>query len=327
MALNITKASDPVHVDQIVVTLYSPPGVGKTSLGFTSDDALLLDFDGGVYRSANRGDSVPVKSWADVFTMGAEDLSGYKTIVVDTVGRALDYLSLNIIGRDPKAGSKTGTLTLQGYGKLKGEFSSWLKLVRSFGADVVLLAHADEQRSGDDVIERIDAQGSSKNEIYKCSDAMGRLAIRGGKRVLLFSPSDTSFGKNPANLDPVPVPTFDSHSRFLGDVIRTIKAKLNTMSDDQREIAALLAGWHERVVASTTPAAMTALLAEVGALDVRIHDNAKRVLWSHAKDHGVNYEAGTFVQQQGNVTPIVPTGTSTPAGNLFDAPKRSKAAF
>jgi hypothetical protein len=52
-------------------------------------------------------------------------------------------------------------------------------MLNSFGKDVVLIAHMDEQRNGDDIIERLDVQGGSKGEIYKAADAMGRVAVRG----------------------------------------------------------------------------------------------------------------------------------------------------
>lgn len=299
MALRITKASDPITVEQIVVCIYSPPGIGKTSLGFTADGALLLDFDGGAYRSGNRGDSVPVRQWEDAASIAAEDLHGYRTVVVDTVGRALDVLSADIIERDPKLG-RFGALTLQGFGRLKAEFTAWLKLLRSFGVDVVLLAHMDEQKSGDDLIERIDAQGASKNEIYKSADAMGRLIIRGQKRMLLFSPTDTSFGKNPASLDALPVPPFDTKSTFLGDVIRTIKARLNAMTEEQREVAVLLAEWNGRIVGATTAVALSLLVAAADELAPLIRENGKRLLWSWAKDHDFLFDKArkVFVEKQ-----------------------------
>jgi hypothetical protein len=197
MTLRITKASDPITVSQIIATIYAPPGVGKTSIGYTAEAPLLLDFDGGAYRAANRGDTVQVKAWADVSGITADDLKPYKTLVLDTAGRALDCLATDIIAGNPKLG-RGGALTLQGFGELKARFIAFTKLIRSFGLDLVLLVHSDEQKSGDDIIERLDAQGGSKNEIYKVSDLMGRIKIEAGKRTLNFSPTDTAFGKNPA---------------------------------------------------------------------------------------------------------------------------------
>lgn len=244
MALKITRACDPITVERLNVTIYGPPGLGKSSLGFTADKPLLLDFDGGAHRAANRKDIVRVTAWDDVAGMTAEDLAAYRTVVVDTAGRALDVLTADIIDKTPKLG-RGGALTLQGYGELKARFVAWLKMLNSFGKDVVLIAHMDEQRSGDDIIERLDVQGGSKGEIYKAADAMGRLTIKAGKRILNFSPTDAAFGKNPGQLDPLEVPRPELAPDFLAGVITTIKAKLNEQTAEaqaeQKRVDALRA--------------------------------------------------------------------------------------
>ena len=236
VGLKIVKAHEPINVEQIIVTLYGPPGVGKTSLAFSADAPLLLDTDRGAHRSAFRGDAVVAESWADVEGITKKDVDGYRTLVLDTAGRALDLLSMDIIQRNPKMG-RGGALTLQGYGELKSRFASYLKLMQSFGLDVVLIAHSDEKQQGDDIIERIDMQGSSKQEVYKASDLMGRLGIVGHDRVLSFSPSDTTFGKDPADLGRVMVPDLSADSQFLGGLIQRVKDSLNELSESQREAA------------------------------------------------------------------------------------------
>ncbi|MCB2080937.1 MAG: AAA family ATPase, partial [Novosphingobium sp.] len=129
-----------------------------------------------------------------------------------------------------------GTLNQQGWGQLGMRFSAFLRLVRSFGKDVILIAHMDEQRSGDDVIERLDVQGGSKNEIYKAADAMGRLSIVGGKLLLRFSPSDAAFGKNPGQLEPLEVPHCErpEFDGYMAGVIQRTKDRLNELSEEQK---------------------------------------------------------------------------------------------
>ena len=134
MALRIIKSSDPIKVERLNVCIYGAPGTGKTSMAFTSDSPLLLDFDNGAHRAANRKDTVRVQQWGDVSDLSADDLADYKTIVVDTAGRALDILTADIIRRNPKAG-RGGALTLQGYGTLKAEFVAWLKALNAIGKD------------------------------------------------------------------------------------------------------------------------------------------------------------------------------------------------
>lgn len=236
MALRIVKATEPMPVSNIVLTVYAQPGLGKSTLGFTADKPLLLDFDKGAYRAAHRGDSVPVTVWADVQSMTAEDLAPYNTIVIDTAGRALDVLSQDIIAQNPKAGRADGSLTLQGFGTLKTRFSQWQSFLRSLGKDVVLICHMDEQKNGDDVLERIDAQGGSKNEIYKSSDAMCRIRMDAKDgRYLDFNPRSGGFGKNPAQLPQIAFPHPDQNPRFLGDAIGQIKSSINKMTAVQAE--------------------------------------------------------------------------------------------
>lgn len=244
MTLKITKAAEPIRVERLNVALYGQPGIGKTSLAFTAASPLLLDFDRGSYRAANRRDVVQVAQWSDVAEMSADDLSDYKTVIVDTAGRALDVLTADIIRRNPKAG-RGGALTLQGYGTLKAEFTAWLKLVNGMGKDVILVAHMDEQRNGDEIIERLDVQGGSKGEIYKAADAMGRIVMRDGKRRLLFSPTDAAFGKNPGQLEPLDIPHPDKAPEFLAGVIAQIKDKLNAQTAEQTAASEELAAWRD----------------------------------------------------------------------------------
>ncbi|MFC4727113.1 ATP-binding protein [Coralloluteibacterium thermophilus] len=242
MPLRITRSSDPITVERLNLCIYAPPGLGKTTMAFTAEAPLLLDFDQGAHRAANRKDTVRVTSWNDVAGITEADLADYKTVIVDTAGRALDVLSADIIRGNPKHG-RGGALTLQGYGELKARFVAFLKLLNGFGKDVVLIAHMDEQRNGDDIIERLDVQGGSKGEIYKAADAMGRLFVKGGQRQLDFSPRDGSFGKNPGQLDVLDVPHPSRDPHFLAGVIQQIKDRLNALTEEQREAQERLEKW------------------------------------------------------------------------------------
>lgn len=280
MALRIVRSSDPIRVSRLNVCIYAAPGVGKTSISFTSDKPLLLDFDRGAHRAMNRKDTVQVESWEDVANITADDLADFSTVVVDTAGRALDVLTADIIRRNPKAG-RGGALTLQGYGTLKAEFVAWLKHINGLGKDVVLIAHMDEQRNGDEIIERLDVQGGSKGEIYKAADAMGRLSIREGKRILNFSPTDAAFGKNPGQLEPLEVPRPDIAPTFLADVIERIKARLNELTEEQREAQAVIEKWRENLADAEDAEAINLLVPAAKdapkAIKALLHDRATKL--------------------------------------------------
>lgn len=291
--LKITREIDPIEVKQLTLVIYAPPGVGKTSAGFTAHKPLLLDFDAGAYRSAFRKDSVQVQAWSEVDAITAQDLADYSTVVVDTAGRALDSLTSHLIAQNPKLKGFGGALSLQGYGALKSAFVSWLKMLHGFGKDVVLLAHMDEQRNGDDVIERIDVQGGSKGEIYKVADAMARLSINKSARFLNFSPTDTAFGKNPAGLPLVQVPDYSAAPRFLGDLIDRIKSELNKASEVQKAAAHEMAEWNAKFSAAGTADEFNALISQCDTASENIRTNVKRLLVKVARDRGIDFDTKT----------------------------------
>jgi len=286
--LKIIKATEPMTVANIVLTVYAAPGLGKSTLGFTAEKPLMLDFDKGAYRAGNRGDAVTVVKWADVEAMSPEDLEPYSTIIVDTAGRALDAMGVDIIGKNPKAG-RGGNLTLQGYGELKGKFTQWQSFLRSLGKDVVLICHMSEEKNGDDTMERIDAQGSSKNEIYKSSDAMCRIQVGpNGERFLNFDPREGGFGKNPAQLPRLAFPHPDKNPHFLADVIAQIKGSINKMTTEQAEAVKETDLWAGAIAEADSVAHINALVKV--AVEQKRTSQQKAMLNDRAIDLGLTFD-------------------------------------
>lgn len=294
MPLRIVKASEPMTIANIVLTVYAQPGLGKSTLGFTAEKALLLDFDKGAYRAAKRGDSVPVASWSDVQGMNADDLKDYSTVIVDTAGRALDALAADIIAANPKAGRGDGSLTLQGFGTLKSRFAQWQGFLRSLGKDLVLVCHMDEQKNGDETMERIDAQGASKNEIYKSSDAMCRIRLDGKDgRYLDFNPRAGGFGKNPAQLPQIAFPHPDENPHFLGDVIQRIKDSINKITAQQAQATTQSSEWEDAVKEADSLQAVNVLVGL--SKERKLNKAQKTVLADKAKSLGFTFDKATGV--------------------------------
>lgn len=293
MPLRIVKETEPITIETLTVGLYALPGIGKTSLAFTARKPLLLDFDKGAYRARNRKDSVPVGSWEDVAGMTQEDLAPYETIIVDTAGRALDFLSADIMAKTPKHGTG-GTLSLQGFGALKSRFGSWLKLMKTFGKDVILLAHMDEKMEGDVTKERLDIQGGSKAEIYKSVDAMAKVYVEGKHRKLDFSPREGSLGKNPGQMEVLTIPSFTEQPEFLATVIDQIKASLNALSEAQTERAKTVEVWRAAIAEVESVNGFNDLLGPAKAETPEI----RKMLNDAAKAYGLHFDtkAGAFVE-------------------------------
>ena len=148
--MKIVKRDEPITLAQLIALIYGEPGTGKTSLGFSLANALLLDCDRGAHRSAFRGDTVQVEAWSDIADLQAKDLKGYDTIVIDTVGRQLDLLTAHLAASDARLTRGTGELSLQGYGALKQAFHSWTHRLQTFGLDILMVAHSKEDKRARD---------------------------------------------------------------------------------------------------------------------------------------------------------------------------------
>lgn len=230
--IKIVKSTEPLLVTSLIVAIYGQPGSGKTSLGFSAKNALLLDFDGGS-NVKGRGDLVSVKNWSDIADLSAEDLATYDTIVIDTVGRLLEVLAIELGKKDIKVMQKNGALTMQGYGVLLTTFRAWINKIRSFNKHIILLAHAKESTKGDNIIIRPDIAGGSKDEICKIADLLGYLSLKGNVRTLDFNPTEEFLGKNRAEIPAQEIPELSINKTFLGDLIDCAIEKMNSKSEKQ----------------------------------------------------------------------------------------------
>lgn len=288
--LKITRAEDPIEVNRIVLLAYSAPGVGKTSLGFTSANPLLLDFDEGAYGSEYRKASVQVRTWDDIAGLTAEDLAPYSTICVDTVGRLLDALTASLIAQNPKVDQGNGVLTMRGWGELKGAYVGWLKKLLSYGKDVVLLAHEKEEKEGDSRIFRPDIQGGSFGEVFKRCDNIGYLYQGAKGRILDFNPTDRWIGKNRGALPALPVPHYSATPDFLAQVIGQIKAHLNRMSQQDDTAKVQVESWRKLFSGLKAADDLTAIVAEVAKTDGVVGAQVKALLSERAKALGLKWE-------------------------------------
>ena len=98
MAL-IKKSTELVIPATVKMMIYGQAGMGKTTLALGAPKPLLLDFDNGVKRvnmaHLENIDTVQVESWSEIQTLLQQqqaELSPYLTIVVDTIGKMMDYI-------------------------------------------------------------------------------------------------------------------------------------------------------------------------------------------------------------------------------------------
>lgn len=237
MALNIVTSAQPLHIDHLITFIYGDPGVWKTSLAFTAKNPILFDFDKGAYRAGNRKDTVQIGSWGEVANISKDDLNGYDTIIIDTAGRVLDMITDDLKKDAKNIRRGSNDLSMQGYGKLGSMFTTWLKSLRNMGKDIVILAHAGEEKDGENVIKRPDMVGGSKKEVYKVADMMGYMTVvqgvNGAERKILFTPNSSYFAKDSGQLGDITVQPVTTHPTQLADIIQATKDRINSMSAEQ----------------------------------------------------------------------------------------------
>ncbi len=245
--MKIVKKDEALRVDNIVTCIFGSPGGGKTSLASTAKNPLLLDFDRGAYRSEFRPNSVQIGGWSDIENITKEELSMYDTIIVDTAGKALDFLTISIIDDNGKLATKGGALSQQGYGVLKGIFKIWLDKIRTYGKDIILLAHDKEDKKKDEIIQRPDIVGGSLGEVIRNSDIVAYLTIENGKRVLDFTPTEYHIGKDAGRLGMLPVPNFHQKADFMAELIQKAKDNLNSVSQEGQAIATAVSNYRDAI--------------------------------------------------------------------------------
>lgn len=247
MAIPIIPADQALNVSAIITYIYADPGLGKTSLGFTADKAISFDFDRGAHRTGElrRGAVVPVQQWSDIENITEQDLAHFNTVVIDTVGAMLESIKTHLL-KTANNRQQDGALKLKAQGLANMKFKQYINTLLSFGKDVVFIAHASEDQSGDQIIYRPELGGKNRNELYRIADIMGYLTtVTTGEgknaRVINFKPSPTHHAKNSGALGgetgEVWVPDLKSHPTFLADLIADAKAHINTLTPDQLALA------------------------------------------------------------------------------------------
>lgn len=196
----IKKSNELVIPSTVKMMIYGQAGMGKTTVALSAPKPLLLDFDNGVKRvnmaHLDGIDIVQVSSWQDVQQVLQEDLSTYQTIVVDTIGKMMDFIITYKCGtRQPQ---------IRDWGGINAEFSWMTRTLSSLNKNVVFVAHRDTRKDGDDTVFIPALREKSYNSIVTELDLLGYLEMRNEngvqKRTVTFDPTSRNDGKNTCNL-------------------------------------------------------------------------------------------------------------------------------
>lgn len=204
----IKKSSELVIPTTVKMMIYGQAGMRKTTTAISSPKPLLLDFDNGVKRvnmsHLDGVDIVQITNWNDVSSLLAEDLSAYQTIVVDTIGKMMDFIISYKCGtRQPQ---------IRDWGGINQEFSGFVRNISSLNKNIIFVAHRDTRKEGDDTVFIPALREKSYNSIVTELDLLGYMEAKNEngrvKCTITFDPTNRNDGKNTCNLPSVmEVPT------------------------------------------------------------------------------------------------------------------------
>lgn len=185
----------------IKMMVYGVPGMGKTTVALSAPSPLLLDFDGGVKRvnmSHLEGvDTIPISNWNEASVqLFQENLSKYETIVIDTIGKMMDYIIYSVAGNYQP--------TLKQWGTINQEFSKFVRNISMLGKNLIFVAHRSNRKEGDANVFIPDLREKNYNAIVTELDLLGYMEMQNIKgqnvRTITFNPSARNDGKNTCNL-------------------------------------------------------------------------------------------------------------------------------
>lgn len=302
--MGIIKRPSELNVKATLsVLIYGQPGIGKTTLGVSAPDAVLFDYDCGVQRinGAHQVATLQPTSWEDTnaaLQEIAQEMPEIKTIVIDTVGKMLDYMSAYIIRTDPKMAMRDGSLSLKGYGVRKTMFVNFIKQLALMGKNVIFIAHEREERRGEETFKRPEIGGSSANDLIKELDLVGYMYAVGKERIITFDPAEYYYAKNTCNLPaaiklPVVVDETGKASQNVAmeNIVKSYEAaqvKRQAMTAEYEQVLGIIA---ETMTYATDADSLNEAMAKVFSLE-QIYDSflkAQKAVAAKGKELGLTY--------------------------------------
>lgn len=206
------------------IMVYGVAGVGKSTLALSGEGkSFVIDFDNGMKRvdiMHRFGHKVwqPKKEngkvWEQIIKLfETEDWSQYNNVVVDTIGKMLDYII------EYKCGMAQPSL--KQWGEINGIFVWFLNRLDELQKNVIFVAH-DATTGADADYHKPAVREKNFTTIVTSLDLLGFVQaenINGVNcRTITFDATSTSLGKNSAQLPyKMVIPTIISNGEYTGN--------------------------------------------------------------------------------------------------------------
>lgn len=287
----IIRKSDVFPKRPVIIVIYGTPGVGKTSLFNTSKNPILLDCDRGADRAINRQDTIVATNWKEVLQDEGE-IKNYSTLGIDTAKAVLDdFLMTYVVDND----YKLKTNKLKAYGAIGDEFKMFINRRRNEGIDIVVIAHAKEDKDGDNIKLSPDVTGQSKDLLLRIADQVGFLTMVNNKRTITFEPTDKTIGKNVAKLPTMEIPneTDPAFPTFMAEIIEKVKESIQRQTEEQKEALEKIRELSAAIATMETPEQAQAISDEIQTLTKMQQAGIKKQFKEKLDELKIKYDKNT----------------------------------
>ena len=286
------KKKEEIELPKVILgCIVGVPGIGKTTLALSAPSPLLLDTDNGIHRvqSEYRADCVQVKSYQDILDVLEEDLSDYKTIVIDTLGELVNFMLKYFADKDKSLITRGGTYNIKIWGLVKTEFENLKLKLQLLNKHLIFVSHAKEERDGENKIYRMNVAGSTPDILNGVLDFLGFCEVVGKTRSISFTPSARFYAKNSIELnDYLEIPqlkTGDKHDFLTKEVIEPTIAKRKQESAALKVNEEKLQQGRYLIEQATEP---NAVLTAFKEMDLSIYN--KKVLFNELSEKFSGYK-------------------------------------
>lgn len=286
------KKKNEIELPKVILgCIVGVPGIGKTTLALSAPSPLLLDTDNGIHRvqSEYRADCVQVKSYQDILDVLEEDLSDYKTIVIDTLGELVNFMLKYFADKDKSLITRGGTYNIKIWGLVKTEFENLKLKLQLLNKHLIFVSHAKEERDGENKIYRMNVAGSTPDILNGVLDFLGFCEVVGKTRSISFTPSARFYAKNSIGLnDYLEIPqlkTGDKNDFLTREVIEPTIAKRKQESAELKINEEKLQQGRYLIEQSTEP---NAVLTAFKEMELSIYN--KKVLFNELSEKFNSYK-------------------------------------
>ncbi len=286
----------------IVLLIEGKHGVGKTTLALSSKRPLLIDVESGVDRvdAYYRKDTLVCDTWEQLLNdLEISDLSNYDTLVIDTLGSAIDLMTPYLIAQNPKYKQDTSNqLSMKGWGAVKVELKNLIKVCREKKKDLIIITHCKADKDGETTIYVPDIGGSMKDDIFNDIDLACFMETIGNKRTINFTPTDRFSAKgNHGIVGVYEIKNLENHEAndTIAELFKAYREELQQEVVENKKYNDLMTLYTDKIIACKTIIDLNTTLEAI-LKATHIYSSKEELgtrLNAKAKDLGAKYDKTT----------------------------------